>query len=47
MSDTPQYAGGRVGRGAPTYGEHNYEVYEELLGLSRDEVDGLAAEDAI
>ncbi|MEV0184247.1 CoA transferase [Streptomyces sp. NPDC050625] len=47
MSDTPQYAGGRVGRGAPTYGEHNYEVYEELLGLSRDEVDSLAAEDAI
>ncbi|UGQ11142.1 CoA transferase [Yinghuangia sp. ASG 101] len=47
MSDTPQYAGGRVGRGAPTYGEHNYEVYEELLGLSRDEVDGLADEDAI
>lgn len=47
MSDTPQHAGGRVGKGAPTYGEHNYEVYEELLGLSRDEVDGLAAEDAI
>lgn len=47
MSDTPQHAGGQVGRGAPTYGEHNYEVYEELLGLSRDEVDELAAEDAI
>jgi crotonobetainyl-CoA:carnitine CoA-transferase CaiB-like acyl-CoA transferase len=47
MSDTPQYAGGQVGRGAPTYGEHNYEVYEELLGLSRDEVDELAEEDAI
>ncbi|MFC9552058.1 CaiB/BaiF CoA transferase family protein [Rhodococcus sp. NPDC056960] len=47
MSDTPQHAGGQVGRGAPTYGEHNYDVYEELLGLSRDEVDELAAEDAI
>jgi crotonobetainyl-CoA:carnitine CoA-transferase CaiB-like acyl-CoA transferase len=47
MSETPQHAGGQVGRGAPTYGEHNYEVYEELLGLSRDDVDELAAEDAI
>ncbi|MFJ9390803.1 CoA transferase [Nocardioides sp. NPDC101246] len=47
MCDTPQYAGGQVGRGAPIYGEHNYEVYEELLGLSRDEVDELAEEDAI
>jgi len=47
MSDTPQYAGGQVGRGAPTYGEHNYEVYEEVLGLSKDEVDELAEEDAI
>lgn len=47
MSDTPQYAGGLVGRAAPTYGEHNYEVYEEVLGLSRDEVDELAEEDAI
>ncbi|WP_238005744.1 CoA transferase [Dactylosporangium sp. AC04546] len=47
MGDTPQYAGGRVGRGAPTYGEHNYEVYAELLGLSTDEVDELAAQEAI
>jgi crotonobetainyl-CoA:carnitine CoA-transferase CaiB-like acyl-CoA transferase len=47
MSDTPQYAGGQVGRAAPTYGEHNYEVYSEVLGLSRDEVDELAAEDAV
>lgn len=47
MSETPQHAGGQVGRGAPAYGEHNYEVYDELLGLSKDEVDELAAEDAI
>ncbi len=47
MSDTPQHAGGQVGRAAPTYGEHNYEVYEEVLGLSKDEVDELAEEDAI
>lgn len=47
MSDTPQYAGGQVGRAAPTYGEHNYEVYQDLLGLSTDEVDELAAEGAI
>ncbi|GAA1948401.1 hypothetical protein GCM10009798_04470 [Nocardioides panacihumi] len=47
MSETPQHAGGQVDRGAPTYGEHNYDVYEEVLGLSRDEVDELAEQDAI
>lgn len=47
MSETPQYIGGLVGRGAATYGEHNYEVYNELLGLSPDEVDELGAEGVI
>ncbi|WP_216892318.1 CaiB/BaiF CoA-transferase family protein [Nocardia alni] len=47
LSDNPQYIGGPVGRAAPTYGEHNYDVYKELLGLSADEVDGLAAEGVI
>jgi crotonobetainyl-CoA:carnitine CoA-transferase CaiB-like acyl-CoA transferase len=47
MSETPQYAGGPVGRAAPTYGEHNHEVYQELLGLSRADVDALAADGVI
>ncbi|WP_439030577.1 CoA transferase [Gordonia terrae] len=47
MSETPQYIGGLVGRGAPTYGEHNYEVYAEILGLSKADVDALAEENII
>ncbi|MFV8054684.1 CoA transferase [Mycobacterium sp. 48b] len=47
MSETPQFAGGLVGRAAPTYGEHNHEVYREVLGLSADEVDALAEEGVI
>jgi crotonobetainyl-CoA:carnitine CoA-transferase CaiB-like acyl-CoA transferase len=47
MSRTPPYAGGRIDRGAPCYGEHNYDVYAELLGLSRPEVDALAEEGVI
>lgn len=47
MSATPQHIGGPVDRGAATYGEHNYEVYSQLLGLSADEVDSLAAEGVI
>ncbi|MBK1787117.1 CaiB/BaiF CoA-transferase family protein [Prauserella cavernicola] len=47
LSDTPQHAGGPVDAGAPTYGEHNHEVYGRLLGLSATEVDALAAEGII
>ncbi len=47
MSDTPQHAGGQVDRGAATYGEHNHDVYGRLLGLSRTEVDALAADGVI
>jgi crotonobetainyl-CoA:carnitine CoA-transferase CaiB-like acyl-CoA transferase len=47
MSATPPYIGGPIDKGAPVYGEHNYEVYEEFLGLSRDEVDALAEQGAI
>ncbi|BBZ31220.1 CoA transferase (plasmid) [Mycolicibacterium madagascariense] len=47
LSDTPQYAGGPVGRAAAAYGEHNHEVYHEVLGLSADEVDALADEGVI
>jgi crotonobetainyl-CoA:carnitine CoA-transferase CaiB-like acyl-CoA transferase len=42
MDETPGSIAGRVGRGAPCYGEDNYQVYEELLGLSAAEVDRLA-----
>ena len=47
MSETPQFIGGLVGRGAADYAEHNYEVYQEVLGLSAAEVDELAAEGVI
>jgi crotonobetainyl-CoA:carnitine CoA-transferase CaiB-like acyl-CoA transferase len=47
LSETPQHIGGLVGRGAAAYGEHNYEVYQEVLGLGADEVDALAAEGVI
>ena len=47
MSATPQHAGGPVNRAAPAYGEHNAEVYQDLLGLSPDEVAELAATGAI
>ena len=44
---TPTHAGGPIDRGAPSYGEHNYQVYGDLLGLSHDEVDRLAADGVI
>jgi crotonobetainyl-CoA:carnitine CoA-transferase CaiB-like acyl-CoA transferase len=47
MSATPPYIGGPIDKGAPFYGEHNYEVYEDVLGLSRAEVDALAEEGVI
>jgi crotonobetainyl-CoA:carnitine CoA-transferase CaiB-like acyl-CoA transferase len=47
FSRTPTHVGGRTGRGAPCYGEDNYEVYGELLGLSPAEVDELAAEGVV
>ena len=34
-------------RGAPCLGEHNDEVFGELLGLSAGEIDGLRAEGVI
>lgn len=42
FSETPGSIGGRKQRGAPCYGEDNYEVFGELLGLSCAEVDRLA-----
>jgi crotonobetainyl-CoA:carnitine CoA-transferase CaiB-like acyl-CoA transferase len=47
LSETPQFIGGPVGRGAAAYAEHNYEVYSEVLGLSAGEVEELAAEGVI
>jgi crotonobetainyl-CoA:carnitine CoA-transferase CaiB-like acyl-CoA transferase len=47
LSETPPHAGGWIDKGAPVYGEHNYEVYAEVLGLSSAEVDALAEEDVI
>jgi crotonobetainyl-CoA:carnitine CoA-transferase CaiB-like acyl-CoA transferase len=41
LSETPPHAGGWIDKGAPVYGEHNYEVYAEVLGLSATEVDKL------
>jgi crotonobetainyl-CoA:carnitine CoA-transferase CaiB-like acyl-CoA transferase len=34
---------GRVGHLGPRLGEHNAEVYGELLGLSQDDLDDLRA----
>lgn len=47
MAETPPHAGGRVDRAAPTYGEHNSEVYGSLLGLSESEIERLAEQGVI
>jgi len=47
MSETPPHAGGWIDKGAPVYGEHNYEVYGEVLGLTCSEVDKLEEEGVI
>ena len=47
MSETPPYIGGWIDRGAAAYGEHNEEVYGELLGLSGAEVEELRADGVI
>jgi hypothetical protein len=44
LSESPAYAGGRVDRGAPCYGEDNEYVYGELLGMTTPEIKGLADE---
>ena len=43
LSETP----GRVKHRAPTLGEHNREVYGEMLGLSDDELGALSADGVI
>jgi crotonobetainyl-CoA:carnitine CoA-transferase CaiB-like acyl-CoA transferase len=47
LSETPPHAGGWIDKGAPAYGEHNHEVYAEVLGLTSTEIDELAAEGVI
>ena len=38
---------GRVDAGSPGFGEHNAEVWGELLGLKASEIDGLKAQGVI
>jgi crotonobetainyl-CoA:carnitine CoA-transferase CaiB-like acyl-CoA transferase len=47
MSETPPYIGGWIDRAAPLYGEHDDEVYGELLGLTPAEVAELRADGVI
>jgi crotonobetainyl-CoA:carnitine CoA-transferase CaiB-like acyl-CoA transferase len=47
LTRTPPHAGGWINKGAPVYGEHNYEVYAEVLGLTAAEVDALARADVV
>jgi crotonobetainyl-CoA:carnitine CoA-transferase CaiB-like acyl-CoA transferase len=47
LSETPPHIGGPINKGAPVYGEHNYEVYKEVLGLTETEVDALAEEGVV
>ena len=47
LSESPAYIGGRIDRGAPCYAEDNHYVYGELLGISPQEIDALAAEGVI
>jgi crotonobetainyl-CoA:carnitine CoA-transferase CaiB-like acyl-CoA transferase len=47
MSETPPHVGGHIDKGAPHYGEHNYDVFAEFLGLSAAEVDALADEGVV
>jgi len=44
LSESPAFAGGRIDRGAPCYGEDNEYVYGELLGMTKGEIADLAAE---
>ncbi|MGE3916813.1 MAG: CoA transferase, partial [Hyphomicrobiaceae bacterium] len=44
LSESPAYAGGRIDRGAPCYGEDNEYVYGELLGMRKSEIEELAKE---
>jgi crotonobetainyl-CoA:carnitine CoA-transferase CaiB-like acyl-CoA transferase len=47
LSASPAYAGGRIDRGAPCYGEDNEYVYGELLGMTTREIEDMAKEGVI
>jgi crotonobetainyl-CoA:carnitine CoA-transferase CaiB-like acyl-CoA transferase len=47
MSETPPHIGGWIDRAAALYGEHNHDVYGELLGITPAEVDELSADGVI
>ncbi len=47
LSRTPAYAGGRIDRGAPGYGEDNHDILRELLGMSSQEISELEDEGVI
>jgi crotonobetainyl-CoA:carnitine CoA-transferase CaiB-like acyl-CoA transferase len=47
LSRTPAHVGGIPNRGAPGYGEDNHAILSELLGLSSEDVDGLARDGVI
>lgn len=47
LSESPAYIGGRLDRGAPCYGEDNEYVYGELLGMTKKEIEQLAADGVI
>ena len=47
LSESPAYAGGRINRGAPCYGEDNEYVYGELLGMTTSEIKALANDGVI
>ena len=44
LSESPAYIGGRIDRGAPCYGEDNEYVYGELLGMTKRQIEELAAD---
>ena len=43
LSDTPA----SIRRRGPLLGEHNYEIFERRLGMSREEIAGLEEEQVI
>jgi crotonobetainyl-CoA:carnitine CoA-transferase CaiB-like acyl-CoA transferase len=47
LTGTPAHTGGRLRRGPPLLGEDTDAVLEELLGLSRDDVEKLRTEGAL
>ena len=47
LSASPAYVGGLTGRAAPKLGEDNQFVYQEIFGLSTDELTALREEEVI